>query len=185
MADQLPVVLAPIRNEDSLTMLSWINQRDQMLFNAAYAPVHEANHADWFGAIQKREDVVIFAIRTVADDRLVGSCQLLNINRLHQNAELQIRIGDPGSRGQGFGAEAVRLLVEFGFRDLNLQRIYLHAFATNARARAVYARTGFHEEGLLRQAAFIDGEFIDVAVMATLRSDRVGRTDDASAPRAS
>jgi RimJ/RimL family protein N-acetyltransferase len=72
------------------------------------------------------------------------------------------------------GTAAIRQLVEFGFRDLNLNRIALHVFATNTRAIHVYEKIGFSREGLLRQAAYVDGGFLDVVLMALLRADYVG-----------
>jgi RimJ/RimL family protein N-acetyltransferase len=165
------VRLAPLTSNDLPLLFAWINDRDQVLFNAGYAPVHELSHASWFEALQQRKDCIIFGIRRIDDDALIGSCQLLNINPRHQNAELQIRLGDVESRGQGLGSEALRLLLRFGFRDVNLHRIYLHVFADNERARRLYEKAGMREEGLLREAAFIDGRFVDLRVMAMLRSE--------------
>jgi RimJ/RimL family protein N-acetyltransferase len=87
---------------------------------------------------------------------------------VHRSAELQIRIGDASARGRGLGSEAVRLLVEFGFRDLNLHRIWLRVFRSNTRALRTYAAAGFVKEGIMRDAAFIDGRFVDVVVMRKL-----------------
>ena len=165
------VRLAPLRSSDSPQLFEWINDREQVLFNAAFAPIHEGNHQAWFDAIQMRPDVVIFGIRTLGEDRLIGSCQLLNINKLHQNAELQIRLGHVASRGRGYGKEALHLLLQFAFRDLNLHRVYLHVFASNERARALYRNAGMREDGLLRDAAFIDGAFADICVMSILRGE--------------
>jgi diamine N-acetyltransferase len=94
---------------------------------------------------------------------------LLNINWRHRSGELQIRIGDAASRGRGLGTEAVRLLCDFGFADLNLHRIYLHVFASNSRAIGAYEKAGFVREGLLRQAAYIDGQWVDVVLMGLIR----------------
>ena len=68
--------------------------------------------------------------------------------------------------------EAVRLLLDFGFGELNLHRISLHVFEDNERARSVYRKAGFIEEGLLREAAFIDGRYRSVRVMGLLASER-------------
>ena len=67
--------------------------------------------------------------------------------------------------------EAVRLLLDFAFRDLNLHRVYLHVFDTNAAAIRIYEKVGFVREGVLRQAAHIDGRYVDVMVMSILREE--------------
>jgi RimJ/RimL family protein N-acetyltransferase len=77
-------------------------------------------------------------------------------------------MGDDRTRGRGLGLEAVRLLLAFGFNDLNLHRISLQVFATNARAVKTYERAGFREEGRQRDAMYLDGRFVDVLTMAIL-----------------
>jgi RimJ/RimL family protein N-acetyltransferase len=166
--------LFPLRSIDAPVLLEWINDRDQVLRNAPYKPVSESAHYAWFEAVQKRTDMTMFGIRVLETDKLIGTCQLRGIDSVHRNAELQIRIGDVGSRGVGYGTEAVRLLLEFAFVDLNLHRVFLHAFATNVAAIRVYEKVGFVREGVLRQAAHINGEYVDVMVMGVLRNEYAG-----------
>ncbi len=168
------VYLAPLRDEDLPLLFTWINDRDTALWNAPYHPVSEGDHRSWSGTVAAAADRVFFVIKRKDGDRTVGACQLHSIHPVHRSAELQIRIGEAADRGQGFGTEAVRLLLEFAFRDLNLQRVQLHVFATNASAIRVYEKTGFAREGTLRQAAHIDGRYVDVVVMGILREDYAG-----------
>jgi RimJ/RimL family protein N-acetyltransferase len=164
-------VLTSLRRSDAPQLFGWINDREQVLFNAPYAPVHERQHAKWFDALETRRDAVIFGIRRRPRSRLIGVCQLLSISPVHRSAELQIRIGNPAARDHGLGTQAVRSLVDFAFRDLNLHRVSLHVFATNTRAIRAYEKCGFRCEGVLRQAAHIDGTYVDVVVMGILRAD--------------
>lgn len=163
------VFLSPLQKEDSRQLYEWINDRELVLFNAPYKPVSERHHQAWFEAIQQRNDVVIFGIRLLEEGKLIGSCQLHSINYVHRSAELQIRLGDTEQRGRGYGTEAVRLLMDFAFKDLNLQRVHLHVLSTNVVAIRVYEKVGFMREGLLRRAAYIDGQYADVVVMGILR----------------
>jgi len=165
------VTLGPLLDSDLPVLFKWINQPEQVHWNSAYRPVSETDHRAWFEAVRKRDDVAIFAIRTVLDNRLIGSCQLRHIDPVHRNAELQIRIGEVDERGRGNGTEAVRQLLRFGFRDLNLRRVYLNVFANNATAIRTYEKAGFQREGLLREAAHIDGRYVDVVVMGILRPE--------------
>jgi len=121
--------------------------------------------------MKRRTDSVFFVIENRRTKKAIGTCQLHKISAVHRTAELQIRIGEKAHQGQGFGSEAGRLLVEFGFRDLNLHRISLHVFASNQRAVRAYQKCGFTEEGRLREAVFIDGKHIDVLIMGLLRND--------------
>jgi len=161
------VKLGPLLEDDSNTLFDWINDRDLVLYNAPFHPIDSTSHREWFDAIRKRKDVSVFAIRN--PERLIGTCQLHTIDPIHRSAELQIRIGVEGDRGRGIGTEAVRLLLHHGFHDLNLNRVFLHVFAGNERAIRAYEKVGFKREGILRQAAHIDGRYVDVLVMGVVR----------------
>jgi RimJ/RimL family protein N-acetyltransferase len=164
-----PVTLTPLQSEDSLRLLEWINDRTLVVLSAPFRPISRAEHDRWFEQIRLRKDVRIFGIRE--GDRLVGSCQLHSIHVLHRSAELQIRIGVDDARGRGVGREALRQLLRYGFDELELHRIYLHVFTTNDRAIRLYERAGFRHEGVGREAALIDGAWVDVLSMAILRSE--------------
>ena len=163
-------MLAPVRDEDAPALFAWINDRESALLAAPYAPVHERDHEAWFEDVRRRDDVVLFGIRSRDDDRLLGTCQLRAIDRRARAAELRIRLGDEDDRGRGLGSEAVGLLLRHAFDDLNLRRVSLQVLATNERALAVYRAAGFEEEGRLREAAYVDGSYVDVLLLATLRS---------------
>lgn len=165
------MVLSPITAADAPALFAWINDRELVLFSSSYRPVHETSHRAWVAGLAQRRDLVAFGIRMKGSGRLIGVCQLTAINPVTRSADLQIRIGVAASRGKGLGEEAVRLLVAFGFRDLNLHRIALQVFATNRAAITTYQRAGFRHEGTMRDAAFIDGRFVDISVMAILEDE--------------
>jgi RimJ/RimL family protein N-acetyltransferase len=179
MPDHSHIVLAPLEAADAESLYRWINTRDDVLDSSAYRPVHREQHLAWFRTITTRSDAVIFAIRLANSGALIGTCQLVDIHPIHRSAELRIRIGEPEGRGRGFGTQAVRALVEHGFRDLNLHRIWLQVIEDNARAARVYQKLGFREEGTLRDAAFIDGRYRTVRILALLRHEyhRPGQGD--------
>lgn len=163
--------LRPLTSNDLPMFFQWINNREQVLFNAPYKPVSEANHKEWFASIQQRNDIVIFGIWSIKDNRLIGSCQLKDINFIHRSAELQIRIGVVEMRGKGLGKDAISLLLKFAFDDLNLHRVFVQVFSTNHTAIRTYEGSGFAMEGKLREAAFIEGNYVDVLVMGVLRNE--------------
>lgn len=162
--------LRPVRRDDKEPLYRWITNRELRILNAPYLPVGEGAHEKWFESVLAgRSDAVFFMIEEIESKQAIGSCQLFNINWIHRNAELQIRIGESAFHGKGYGSEAVRLLVDFGFKDLHLHRIYLHVFSSNTRAIKAYEKCGFTREGVLREVAYIDGGFVDVVIMAVLR----------------
>jgi RimJ/RimL family protein N-acetyltransferase len=170
MSEDAGIVLGPLREEDSPRLFAWINDRALVLLNGPYRAIGSSHHKKWFDSIQEREDVAIFAIREKSG-RLVGVCQLVNRNPLHQNAELQIRIGDPADRGRGYGTAAVKALVQFAFHDWNLHRVQLFVIEGNDAALRTYEKCGFTREGVLRKAVYIDGRYCDLIVMGLLRDE--------------
>ena len=161
------VALTSIGADDSETLFRWINDPETVRFNAPYRPVHWENHKEWLKSLGKTSTKVVFAIRVGPE--LVGIAQLIDIDPIHRSAELTIRIGDEANRGRGYGTEAVKLLVAFAWRDLNLHRVWLRVFSNNERAIKAYTRAGFVQEGVMREAAHINGKYVDMCVLGQIR----------------
>ncbi|KAA1471815.1 acyl-CoA N-acyltransferase [Dentipellis sp. KUC8613] len=70
--------------------------------------------------------------------------------------------------GKGYGAEAMRWLVDQGFRTLNLHRVALGVFGSNLRAIALYKKVGFVEEGRKRKGTFVQGKWEDLILLGIL-----------------
>jgi RimJ/RimL family protein N-acetyltransferase len=114
---------------------------------------------------------VLFAIRKRSDLRLLGHVHIGNIQTAMRSADIGLAIGLPADRGQGYGPEALRLAVQFCWRELNLQRVALTVLASNPWAQHVYEKAGFQVEGRLRRATYVDGRYHDVIVMGLLRPE--------------
>lgn len=110
---------------------------------------------------------------TLPDDTLIGHTALYNFNAPARSAELMMMIG--GSNvGQGYGTVATKMIVDFGFREMGLNRIGLGIWAYNERALRTFSRAGFREEGRHRQAGFHDGSFHDRILMSLLAEEYFG-----------
>ena len=103
----------------------------------------------------------------------LGLVLLYKSNRIFNfaQAEFGIFLGGPDEWGKGYGQEATRLVVGWGFEALALNRIWLHVHADNERGIHAYEKVGFRTEGLLRQPAWREGRFVDVVSMAVLREE--------------
>jgi RimJ/RimL family protein N-acetyltransferase len=73
--------------------------------------------------------------------------------------------------GQGLGTEATRMMLDYGFGTLNLNRIWLQVFASHVGAQRVYEKAGFRKEGVQRQQHFLEGRYEDGVLMGILRSE--------------
>jgi RimJ/RimL family protein N-acetyltransferase len=92
----------------------------------------------------------------------------------NRSAELGLFIGEKTFWNAGYGTDAVRTLVRWGFRQLNLNRVFLRVFEDNAGAIRCYEKVGFRQEGRLRQDRFQEGRYLDTIVMGLLRDEFAG-----------
>lgn len=115
-------------------------------------------------------DHVGFTIMS-SDDVPIGAVQLADIDPWARHAELGIFIGDPACRGHGLGTEAMRLLLDFAFRQLNLHKVWLTVDADNDPAIRCYVRLGFRRDGVQRDAIYRDGRYLDRLLMSILESE--------------
>ena len=128
---------------------------------------------NWFeNYLQNRDKAVRLAIIAAAGCPLIGTVQLTNIHCVDRSAEFSIMIGDRDHWSKGVGTLATRFMLDHGFHDLNLNRIYLTVLSSNIRAIKTYERVGFVREGVLREAVFKDGRFEDLIQMSQLRGDK-------------
>lgn len=101
----------------------------------------------------------------------IGNSYLRKINLLDKSAEFGIYFGNSPYLGMSFGKEATRLMLEYGFRELGLHRIWLTVLAFNHRAISCFEKCGFRREGVLREAVFSGGKFNDIYLMSVLEND--------------
>jgi RimJ/RimL family protein N-acetyltransferase len=163
------IYLTSVLQKDAEIMFEWINNKKLVHLNNPYRPISFESHMRWYESAVQDRNIVLFAIKLKSNNKLIGTCQLFDIDLLSQIAELQIRIGDISEQSKGYGSQAIELLTEFGWRDLNLRKIYLHVFFDNKRAISVYKKLGFIKEGTLVNHSFVNGEYKDLYIMSKFR----------------
>ena len=117
------------------------------------------------------KDQYTFLICLVDDERPIGEVMLVDIDRTHGSAQLGIFIGEAAEWGKGYGTDAVQAIVDFGFAEFRLERIWLNVWTENARARRAYEKAGFVLEATMRHDRFEHGEYTSGHVMSMLRDE--------------
>ena len=115
-----------------------------------------------------------FVIVTIEDNKMLGSISLERINHINRSATLGIFIGDKDFRSKEYGTEAIQLLLEYGFKYLNLHSIKLDLLSVNERAHKCYLKCGFKDAGASREAIFLNGKYYDRLHMDILESEFKG-----------
>jgi RimJ/RimL family protein N-acetyltransferase len=164
------IALGAFREADRERLFTWINDQELVRFSAAFRPISKAEHDAWFDSLGGDPTKVIFAIRDLESQDLIGSVQIIHLSQVHRNGEMVIRIGDSRFRGRGYGPTALRSLLDYAWNNLKLHRLSARVFKSNVRAIAAYKKVGFIEEGLLREDAFVEGQWEDVVLMGVLNN---------------
>ena len=115
-----------------------------------------------------------FVIVTLDEDKFIGTVSLEGIDRINRTATLGIFIGDKAYRSNGYGTEAIRLILEYGFNYMNLNNIKLDVMGFNERAIKCYKKCGFKEIGKRRECKFVNGKYYDSISMDILAREFTG-----------
>ena len=167
------IYLSPRRVEDVEKYVEWLNDFETTDYTGRSGAImtlekereYLENHSG---------DEASFAIVRLKDDELIGTIGLENISHLRRIATLGIFIGDKESRNKGYGTEAIKLLLEYGFQYLNLNNIKLDLMEFNERAYRCYQKCGFKEYGRRRKCNFINGKYYDTIEMDILAEEFEG-----------
>ena len=164
--------LSPCSVDDAVKWTKWDNDLEVTipLGDEAYTPYSLAKMQDILNDIVRQQSH-IFDIVDLESDKLIGRCMLFNVNHVDRNAMLGIVIGEKSYWGRGYGQEAIRLLLDYGFSLLNLNSVMLGTFAFNERAIHCYKKVGFCEIGHRRQARIIAGKKFDAILMDILAEE--------------
>ena len=158
--------------EDAVLLYAWFNDHEVTEHLAVRYPVSRATE-DAFLKVHSQPGYAEadFAVVTLEDDTLIGSVGLTVASPENGCGVLGIAIGDKRYWDRGYGTDAMRVICRVGFDTMNLHRIELEVFGANERARKVYARVGFREEGRKREAEYKNGRYDDIVIMGLLRGE--------------
>lgn len=159
--------LRRIERQDIPTFVRWFSDPEVREFLVINRPISTAEEEKWFERKLEEEGSEIFAIETT-DGTHIGNIELFSVDERNRHAELGVVIGEKAYWGQGYGSDAIRTLLRFGFEEMNLHRIYLRVYEDNTRGIRAYEKCGFCQEGRLREANFRQGRYHDELVMGIL-----------------
>lgn len=169
--------------DDAPRLAGWINDPEvrRHLDQRAF-PMGLVSEREWVEALPARvaakTDLVLLAQRQ-SDSEPVGTCGLHGINWLARWAEFGLLLGRD-HWGQGYGREITERMLDYAFSELNLDALRLRVNKSHERALKCYEHAGYQQEGVLRQAAYIQGRPEDVVVMSLLRSEWAERRGEPS-----
>lgn len=169
------IYLSPMSTEDVEIFTQWLNDFNTTDYLARSGMIITLpSEKEYLENKTNRNNEAKFAIVTLDEEKLIGTVSLEQINPINRDAVLGIFIGEKDYRNNGYGTEAIKLILEYGFNYFNLHSIRLDVLSFNERAQKCYKKCGFKEAGKIRQCKYVDGKYYDVIEMDILKEEFSG-----------
>lgn len=165
--------LRELEKKDLPVINEWRNNPELIAqLGAPYRFINLSVDEAWFdGYMKNRSTTVRCAIVEEHNDEILGLVSLVSIDHLNQSAEFHIMIGNKENQGKGLGTFAVMQMLKHAFDNLNLQRVELTVLEDNERARHLYEKVGFVQEGVKRSARYKKGKFVNMMIYSVLKAE--------------
>ncbi|MED3735579.1 GNAT family N-acetyltransferase [Virgibacillus pantothenticus] len=159
--------------EDAEQYHSWRNDVDVMISTNPSLDFYSLLETKAFveGVILHSSSSKSYIIQDKNTDKAIGITSLINMDHKNRSAECIIDIGEKDYWGKGYAKEALKLLLNYAFLEMNLHRVSLRVFSFNERAIHLYTKLGFKQEGASRQALFRSGNWHDIIHMGILQQE--------------
>lgn len=165
------VYIRILEKSDIPSTHKWIN--DPVLGEImGYIPAFPlVQQEQYFDKLINDKSRMVFAICLKDDHTHIGNVALGNIDYIHRHAMFSIFIENTQKRGRGIGSETTRLMLDFAFNRLNLNKIYLRTSERFVEAIAMYKKLGFAKEGVWREHYYTNGKYEDKHLYSILRRE--------------
>ncbi|MFI7114369.1 GNAT family N-acetyltransferase [Nonomuraea sp. NPDC050227] len=168
------VTLLPVGPEHVEGLITLISDPEVQRLTGSHGEVDHEVARQWYSTRGEHADRLDLAV--MAGGEYVGEVVLNELDR--HNLSCNLRIALIGARvfGKGYGTEAIELVLGHAFATTPLHRVGLGVFTFNDRARHVYKKIGFVEEGVQRDTLLWEGEWHDSVTMSVLRPEWQSRS---------
>jgi len=168
------VGLREVRRSDLANFLQWFNDPEVTQYLSMSLPMTEMAEEKWVEGLAERANTdVHFVIVAIDDDNEVsiGSIGFSGFNNKDHTATFGIAVGDKQYWNKGYGTEAARLIIDYGFGELNLHRINSNVYEFNERSWRMHLRVGFTEEGRQRELIYRKGRYWNLVMLGILKEE--------------
>jgi RimJ/RimL family protein N-acetyltransferase len=164
------VRLRPLVVEDVDHVMTWVNDPEIVGNFAAFSgkPFTREDEVTYLTKLVASKDDKVWSVEDAGDGRYLGQVAVHQIHWRSKVGRLACIIGARAEMGRGYGSSAIRAALDAAFGELGLHKVFLVVFRTNERARGIYGRIGFVEEGVLREEYFHKDGWHDMVRMSVL-----------------
>jgi RimJ/RimL family protein N-acetyltransferase len=153
------VTLRPLEKEDLEFCVEHLNDPDVRRGLAGGDPLNSHQEEEWFEGTNEDDSTVVLAV--AVDGAIAGTAGLHDLNERFGTAELGYWLA-PDFHGQGYATEAAELVVDYAFAERRPHKVYAHIFEFNDASRCVVEKVGFEREGVHREEAYLQGDYVDI-----------------------
>ena len=153
----------------------WMNDPKVRRFSRNAIPHSLDEIKKWFEPPSDRRtpDFIVMNIWHKKDNKPIGSAGINRINWLNRTANAFLQIGETDYWGQGIASEATRLMLQYAFEELNLNKIQGRVAVDNIGSWKVAEKLGFIHECTMKEEFYVDGKYVDVKYYRFLKNDWV------------
>lgn len=167
------IYLRALNKEDALgEYVNWFNDAEVCKYNSHHIfPYTKEKAAEYIIFVNSSNKNLVLAIIDKQNNKHIGNISLQNICYMANSAEFAIIVGNKDSWGKGYSKEASKLIINHGFLELNLNRIYCGTSIENVPMQKLALYLGMKEEGKRRQAIYKNGKYLDIIEYGILREE--------------
>lgn len=167
------VYLEAIERKDLPKLMEWRNREDFRKYFREYRDINTELQNRWFEtSVLNDISTIMFSIKSIESNELLGCCGLCYINWIHRNADLSIYVGYKNVYidEEGFAEESCKLLLNYGFNQLGLHKIWTEIYEFDVKKKKLYDKLNFHVDGILRENYYYDGKWWNSYILSILNT---------------
>lgn len=173
MIESGKVKIRPVERDNLELIQKWYND-DEVMYWASGAKPDMMVSMDFLEDVWFAESFTDYSVRMMIETiegTPVGIIGFRDLNQQERRCRMLIFIGEKDYWGKGYGTDAIKGFLAFLFKRWNLNRVEADTWDGNQRAVETYKKCGFKEEGRLRKARYVDGEYKDEIILGILRDE--------------
>ena len=166
------IYLRALELEDSTTTIKWRQDKEiwNMVGGARYF-VSKYKEKVWVEKTLLNDEVVKLAICIKGSFEIVGIVSLTDFNWINRSAQMHVMVGEKKEWGKGIATMAISQMIEYGFNDKNLNRIYAIILEENIGSVKAFYKNNFLKEGVLRESIFKQGKYHNQNLLSIIKND--------------
>lgn len=168
------IMLKAIEKSDLEQLLAWRNNKEFRKHFREYRELNMQQQEEWFDKkVNHDPNTIMFAIRDIRTNQLLGCCGLCYVNWIERHADLSLYIGykDKYIDNEGLAMEACKLLFDYAFKEINLNKIWTEIFEFDEAKKKLFARLNMKIDGRLRENHFHNGQYWDSLIISILKKE--------------